>query len=50
MKPGMQRDLLVAFWLLFDEFVVEEDLKDAAARAAEAERQAATKAGDDPKK
>jgi hypothetical protein len=22
MKPGMQRDLLVAFWLLFDEFEI----------------------------
>ena len=25
MKPGMQRDLLVAYWLLFDEFAVEDD-------------------------
>ena len=22
MKPGMQRDILVAFWLLFDEFEI----------------------------
>ena len=25
MKPGMQRDILVAFWLLFDEFEIGED-------------------------
>jgi hypothetical protein len=25
MKPGMQRDLLVAYWLLFDEFAVADD-------------------------
>ena len=25
MKPGMQRDLLVAYWLLFDEFEIGED-------------------------
>ena len=25
MKPGMQRDLLVAFWLLFDEFNIGDD-------------------------
>jgi hypothetical protein len=25
MKPGMQRDLLVAFWLLFDEFEIGDD-------------------------
>jgi hypothetical protein len=24
MKPGMQRDLLVAFWFLFDEFEIGE--------------------------
>ena len=24
MKPGMQRDLLVAYWLLFDEFEIGE--------------------------
>ncbi len=22
MKPGMQRDILVAYWLLFDEFAI----------------------------
>jgi hypothetical protein len=25
MKPGMQRDILVAFWLLFDEFEIGDD-------------------------
>jgi len=25
MKPGMQRDLLVAFWFLFDEFEIGDD-------------------------
>jgi hypothetical protein len=25
MKPGMQRDILVAYWLLFDEFEIGED-------------------------
>jgi len=25
MKPGMQRDIVVAFWLLFDEFEIGED-------------------------
>ena len=25
MKPGMQRDILVAFWFLFDEFEIGED-------------------------
>ncbi len=25
MKPGMQRDLLVAFWFLFDEFQIGND-------------------------
>ena len=25
MKPGMQRDILVAFWLLFDEFEIGSD-------------------------
>jgi hypothetical protein len=25
MKPGMQRDLLVAFWFLFDEFELGDD-------------------------
>lgn len=25
MRPGMQRDILVAFWLLFDEFEIGED-------------------------
>ena len=23
MKPGMQRDILVAYWLLFDEFEID---------------------------
>ena len=25
MKPGMQRDILVAYWLLFDEFGIGDD-------------------------
>ena len=25
MKPGMQRDILVAYWLLFDEFEIGND-------------------------
>jgi hypothetical protein len=25
MKPGMQRDILVAFWFLFDEFEIGDD-------------------------
>jgi hypothetical protein len=25
MKPGMQRDILVAHWLLFDEFDIGDD-------------------------
>ncbi len=25
MKPGMQRDLLAAFWFLFDEFEIGDD-------------------------
>ena len=25
MKPGMQRDILVAFWFLFDEFELGND-------------------------
>lgn len=25
MKPGMQRDILVAFWFLFDEFEIGYD-------------------------
>ena len=25
MKPGMQRDILVAFWFLFDEFDIGND-------------------------
>ena len=25
MKPGMQRDILVAYWLLFDEFAADDD-------------------------
>ncbi len=25
MKPGMQRDLLVAFWFLFDEFQIGDE-------------------------
>ncbi len=25
MKPGMQRDILMAFWFLFDEFALGED-------------------------
>lgn len=25
MKPGMQRDILVAFWFLFDEFDIGDD-------------------------
>jgi hypothetical protein len=25
MKPGMQRDILVAIWLLFDEFEIGND-------------------------
>ena len=24
MKPGMQRDILIAFWLLFDEFEIAD--------------------------
>ena len=25
MKPGMQREILVAYWLLFDEFAADDD-------------------------
>jgi hypothetical protein len=25
MKPGMQRDILVAYWLLFDEFALDDE-------------------------
>ena len=30
MKPGMQRDILVAFWFLFDEFEIGDEDGDAA--------------------
>ncbi|MBI3783745.1 MAG: hypothetical protein HY270_10100 [Deltaproteobacteria bacterium] len=25
MKPGMQRDLLAAYWLLFDDFAMDDE-------------------------
>jgi hypothetical protein len=30
MKPGMQRDLLAAFWLLFDDFAMDDQTPSAA--------------------
>lgn len=34
MKPGMQRDILVAFWFLFDEFEIGDDCSLPPPRAA----------------
>ena len=51
MKPGMQRDLLVAFWLLFDEFEIGDD--DPPAATAEPNRatpMATTKEPEKPKR
>ena len=36
MKPGMQRDILIAMRLLFDEFILDDDELEAAVEAAEA--------------
>jgi hypothetical protein len=44
MKPGMQRDILVAFWFLFDEFEIgNDDLPPAATDAASTDTPAAEK-------
>jgi len=36
MKPGMQRDILIAFRMLFDEFILDDDELEAAVESAEA--------------
>jgi len=36
MKPGMQRDILVALRLLFDEFILDDDEIEAAVKSAAA--------------
>ena len=36
MKPGMQRDILIAFRMLFDEFILDDDELEAAVASAEA--------------
>ncbi len=49
MKPGMQRDLLVAFWFLFDEFEIGDS--DCATRAgADPTGQVPPKNGNDAEK
>ena len=37
MKPGMQRDLLIAFRLLFEEFVLDDETSEVRGTAAPAE-------------
>lgn len=49
MKPGMQRDILVAFRMLFDEFVLDDDELEAAVASAEAAMKRA-KGKDEPPK
>jgi hypothetical protein len=46
MKPGMQRDILVAYWLLFDEFEIGED--DPIPQAQDANASPAPTAAKDP--
>lgn len=46
MKPGMQRDILIAFRMLFDEFVLEDDELEAAVESAEAAMKSAKGKGD----
>lgn len=48
MKPGMQRDLLVAFWFLFDEFEIGE--LDVTPAAGGSPAQAPPKNGNDAEK
>jgi len=47
MKPGMQRDILIAFRLLFDEFVLDDE--DELADAVKAVKAAQQKAPPDDK-
>jgi len=48
MKPGMQRDLLVAYWLLFDEFDIGGN--DPPRQADSADRMTPTAAASEPEK
>jgi hypothetical protein len=48
MKPGMQRDILVAYWLLFDEFEIGED--DPPAQTEPPDRATPTAAAREPEK
>lgn len=48
MKPGMQRDILVAYWLLFDEFEIGED--DPPAQTAQLGRAPQTTSATEPEK
>jgi hypothetical protein len=48
MKPGMQRDILVAYWLLFDEFEIGED--DPPAQADPPDRATPAVAAKEPEK
>jgi hypothetical protein len=49
MKPGMQRDILVAFWFLFDEFEIGDDCSLPPPRAAQQPTPHAT-AADPPRR
>jgi len=48
MKPGMQRDILVAYWLLFDEFDIGDN--DPPAQPAEPSHAAQAAAVKEPEK